>query len=203
MNVPVGTYELIMYVGGSYWYLSNALTVTPSPSLLTGHIYYDSNNNGQFDTGEPPVSGQKVLLTPNNTLAISDYYGDYVLGSDLGSHTVAWTPYLGSYVLSSQPSYTFTNTGNMTGLDFGLRSALPDYTTHIYFSPAFMRCNQYVTSYITYVNQSNAVAQGTIYMIHSPNIVFGYVNPPRTSWNGDTTFGHSVICNLWKVARLL
>ena len=188
LSLPVGTYELIMYVNSSYWYLPNALTVTPAPSLLSGHIYYDSNNNGQFDTGEPAISGQKVLLTPNNTLAISDSYGDYVLGSDLGSHTVAWTPYLGSYVISSQPSYTFTNTGNMTGLDFGLRSGLPDYTTNIYFNPAFMRCNQYVTSYITYVNRSNAVAQGTIYMIHSPNIVFGYVNPPRTSWNGDTTF---------------
>jgi hypothetical protein len=36
LSIPAGTYELIMYVNSSYWYLPNALTVTPAPSLLSG-----------------------------------------------------------------------------------------------------------------------------------------------------------------------
>ncbi|MBK6443799.1 MAG: T9SS type A sorting domain-containing protein [Bacteroidetes bacterium] len=188
LTMPVGIYDLVVYASGQENVLQNVLTVTVAPSFLTGHVYYDANNNGQFDTGELPVANQKIFLTPDNYYAFTDANGDYRFGAALGTHTAAWTPSVGAYVVSSQPSYTFTNTGNQGGFDFGLRSALPDYTTNIYFNPAWMRCNQYSTSYITYTNRSNTVAQGTIHMIHSPNIIFGYVNPPRDSWNGDTTF---------------
>ncbi|MBK6838342.1 MAG: T9SS type A sorting domain-containing protein [Bacteroidetes bacterium] len=191
LSLPAGIYTLRIYTSGvtsGYWILANALQITIAPSYLTGHIYYDANNNGQFDTGEIPVAGQKVVLTPDNAIAFTDANGDYTIGAVLGTHTATWTQSNGQFIVSSQPSYTFTNTGNQGGFDFGVRSNLPDYTTHIYFNPAWMRCNQFVTSYITYVNRSNTVAQGTIYMIHSPNVIFGYVNPPRNSWNGDTTF---------------
>ncbi|MBK9526278.1 MAG: T9SS type A sorting domain-containing protein [Bacteroidetes bacterium] len=188
LSVVAGTYQLTLYISNQQWILQDALIVTPPPSYLTGHVYYDANSNGQFDTGEVPISNQKIQLTPDNSLAFSDANGDYTFGAALGTHTATWVPSFGQFVVSSQPSYTFTNTGNQGGFDFGLRSTLPDYTTNIYFNPAFMRCNQSVTSFITYTNRSNAVAQGTIYMVHSPNIIFGYVNPPRNSWNGDTTF---------------
>lgn len=188
LNMPVGTFRLRLSIGNGVWYLENALQVTAPPSYLTGHIFYDANNNGQFDTGELPIHSQKASLIPDNSFAFSDANGDFTFGAALGTHTLSWVSTSGQYVLSSQPSYSFTNTGNQSGFDFALRSALPDYTANIYFNNAFMRCNQNVTSYVTFTNTSNVVAQGTVYMIHSPNVIFSYANPPRSAWNGDTTF---------------
>jgi protocatechuate 3,4-dioxygenase beta subunit len=33
------------------------------PSSLAGKVYIDNNNNGQLDTGEPPIPGTKITLT--------------------------------------------------------------------------------------------------------------------------------------------
>lgn len=188
LTTPVGTYRVRLYTGTTSWWLENALVVNPAPSLLSGHIYYDANNNGAFDTGELPVSSQKVSMVPDNSYAFTDGNGDFLLGASLGSHTISWTSTSSQYVLSSQPSYSFTNSGNQSGFDFGLRSALPDYSGTVNFYPAFMRCNQYVTSFLYYTNTSNAVSQGTVYFVHSPNVTWGYANPPRSSFNGDTAF---------------
>ena len=76
-------------LGNFCWWLENALVVNPAPSLLSGHIYYDANNNGAFDTGELPVSSQKVSMVPDNSYAFTDGNGDFLLGASLGSHTIS------------------------------------------------------------------------------------------------------------------
>ena len=187
-TMPVGIYDLYLYVGGGAYYLYNALEVTVPPSYLTGHIYYDANNNGQFDIGENPIANQKVILNPEGSYSFSNYLGDYSMGSTLGTHTIAWTQAFSNFVITSQPAYTFTNTGNMGGFDFGLRSSLPDYTCTVQFNAASLRCYQSGTSNIVISNTSNVVAQGSLYLVGSPNVTFISANPVQSAISGDTIF---------------
>ena len=187
-NMSVGIYDLAVTVSGYTFYLRNALTVTAPPSYLSGHIYFDANNNGQFDTGELPIASQRVVVSPENSQGYSNSSGDFSVGSSIGTHTLAWTQSFGNFVISSQPSYSFTNTGNQGGFDFGLRSALPDFTCRVQFYPAFQRCNQNITSFVFINNVSNVVTQGSIYLVHSPNVTFTSANPLQSAVSGDTIF---------------
>jgi hypothetical protein len=41
------------------------------PSSLSGYVYVDLNNNGQKDTGEPPIPGTTVTLTGTNDMNVA------------------------------------------------------------------------------------------------------------------------------------
>ncbi len=186
---PLGTYDLVVLIGNYYYYLNNALTIEPPPSVLSGNCYFDSNNNGSYDPGEPPINSVRLSLSPENSFAYSNSNGDFAFGANLGSHVLSYIAQIPSnWALTTQPSYTFSNSGNQSGFDFGFRSTLPDYTSSITFSHAFMRCNAVVTSTLNYTNMSNVVCQGQVYVIHSPNTTFSSSVPAASSQSGDTVF---------------
>lgn len=191
-QIPViatpGVYDLTMYVGGFYYKLSNAFTVIAAPSYLEGISYYDANSNSMYDIGEPPIATARFALDPDSSYAFSDAYGNFKFGASLGTHTLSYNSGVPNFTLTTQASYTFTNTGNQSGFDFGFRSALPDYSTSLSFNPGFMRCFRTVVSQIVYSNTSNVVSQGTVYLIKSPNTTLVSSVPPFTSQNADTTF---------------
>jgi len=192
-QIPIGAtpdvYNLIVTISNKSYYLQNALTITAAPSLLSGICYYDSNNNGAYDSGEPPIANARLSLSPESSYSFSNYAGDFVFGSEIGSHVLSYSPTpLGNLTLTTAPSYTFTNTGNQTGFDFGFRSSLPDYTCTVSFNPGTLRCLQNVTSTLVYTNTSNAICQGQVYLIHSSNTTFNSSNPMASSINGDTIF---------------
>ena len=188
-TAPVGVYDLTIRINNYTYYLPASFTITQAPSFLTGHCYYDANSNGLFDSGEPPVSGASLFLDPELAYAVSNISGDFQLGAGLGTHILSFnsiSPQI--YTLTTQPSYSFTNTGNQGGFDFGFRSALPDYSCSIRFNPSLMRCNTSVGSIISFKNQSNVVSAGTIYLVAGPNVSFNYASPTFSSMNGDTLF---------------
>ncbi len=188
-NMQPGIYNLVIRTGNLSYYLENALSIIPAPSYLEGHCYFDLNNNGAFDTGEPPVENVRLYLDPDSSFAFSDNLGNFRFGAVLGSHTLSYSPMASSiFTLTSAPSYSFTNTGNQSGFDFGFRSNLPDYTCNIIFSPALMRCNQQVTSYISYQNKSNIPVDGLVYFIPDSGQIYVSSIPPHSSINGDTIF---------------
>ncbi len=53
------------------------------PSSIAGHVYFDANNNGTFDSGESPITGVTVKLTgfanngPVNLQTTTDSTGSY------------------------------------------------------------------------------------------------------------------------------
>ncbi len=192
-NIPAlatpGVYDLVVRINNFSYHLPSALTITVPPSYLTGHSFFDANSNGLFDVGEPPIAGASFYLTPELAYAFSDSVGDFQFGAVLGAHVLSFNSQPSSYLtLTTQPSYSFTNTGNQGGFDFGFRSSLPDYNCSISFNPGFMRCFQSVTSTIIYTNTSNVVCQGKVYLAHSSNTVFGSSVPASSSTSGDTIF---------------
>ncbi|TAH41784.1 MAG: T9SS type A sorting domain-containing protein [Bacteroidetes bacterium] len=189
LAAPTGVYDLVIRINNFSYFLPGALTITLPPSYLTGHCFFDANNNGLFDLGESPVGGATMFLTPELSYAVSNSSGDYQFGARLGSHVLSFNSQPTSYMtLTTQPSYSFTNTGNQGGFDFGFRSSLPDYNCAISFNPGFMRCFQTVTSTIVYTNTSNVVCQGKVYLAHSSNTVFSSSVPVSSSTSGDTIF---------------
>jgi uncharacterized repeat protein (TIGR01451 family) len=192
MTIPsgqqMGDYQLYLVIGGAAYYSDSVFTVVDAPSYLSGTIYFDANNNGTFDPGEPPIASQRVFSDPDSAYVFSNYYGTYSIGVVLGTHDVSWQPTNGQFYLSSSPAtYTFTNTGNQGGLDFGLRSTAADYTTGIVFNPGISRCSWTVQYSFQLVNRSNVVSQGTVMAIKSPNQVFaGSISPAGGVVSGDT-----------------
>lgn len=187
-SMPVGMYDLMLYINGRYWHLPSALQVTLAPSYLSGHCYFDVNNNAVYDSGEPPIRYEQFYLSPDSTYSYGNYLGNYTFGAALGTHTLSWVPSSSPYTLSTAPSYTFTNIGNQTGLDFGFRSSLPDYTCGLTYYSGGRRCFSYSYPAIYIDNKSNVVCQGTVYLIKSANETFVNSSPAPTSISGDTIF---------------
>ncbi|HNS11035.1 MAG TPA: T9SS type A sorting domain-containing protein [Bacteroidia bacterium] len=189
VSANIGVYDLVINISNKQYFLEDALTITTAPASLSGLCYYDSNNNASFDIGEPPIENVRLSLSPEASFAFSNVSGNFVFGAELGSHVLSYSPTPASpFVLTTAPSYSFTNTGNQSGFDFGFRSSLPDYTCDVTFNPGVLRCLQSVTSRIIYSNTSNAVCQGQIYLVHSSNTTFNSSTPPASSMNGDTIF---------------
>ncbi|MBP6335846.1 MAG: T9SS type A sorting domain-containing protein, partial [Bacteroidia bacterium] len=193
-QVPVGAitgmYDLVINIDYKVCFLRNAFTVSAAQSYLGGHCYLDMNTNGSFDTGEPPIQNVRLRLNPDSSYAFSDPSGNYLFGAVFGSHILSCDSLnlTSGLALVSLPSYSFTNTTNQSGFDFGFRSTLPDYTCNLNFTPGFMRCLMPVKSDITYSNRSNVESQGQVYLVHSPNLTFHSSSPAFSSQNGDTIF---------------
>src|SRR6185436_3013807 len=75
--VYIGSYDLWVNLPAVSYNLPAAFTVTAFNSGITGKVYFDTNGNGQYDTGEALLASSKVELTPGNILAWTDNNGDY------------------------------------------------------------------------------------------------------------------------------
>ncbi len=191
INVPLITGQIfIVLSNGYYYYQASAFTFVAPPSYLTGHFFFDANDDGILDVNEPFIANERAFASPDSTYAYSNSSGLYSIPAVLGTHTVSYTSPNLNYVLSSGSvsSYTFTNSGNVNNLDFGLRSARPDYSINISFVNGLPRCNTDVTSTFTLNNQSNVTAQGTFYVVLSNNISYVNASPAPSAISGDTIF---------------
>src|SRR6185369_13512437 len=59
---------------------------------IEGNVYFDSNQNGVRDAADFAMSNQKVLLTPGNTIAFTDFNGHYKYYTDSGNYVVSFLP---------------------------------------------------------------------------------------------------------------
>ena len=89
---------------------------------VSGHVYYDLNNNGVWDAGEPPVINQFVVpATYINLGGLTDSSGFYQSSKSFYSGTILVKPaavFNGKFVPDSISVYIGSND---TGLNFGLQ----------------------------------------------------------------------------------
>ena len=170
VSTPIGRTGMclaIVYIANGpnygYHYSDSMVTITPSPATISGKIYYDANNNGQYDTiVDIPLRNQRVHLMPDDTYAYTDATGLYRIGALYGPHTISWNPVAGNtFVLSSDSaSFTFTSSGPVTDKDFGLLSGNPDYSCEVRISSTRPRCNTNNGYYLTVTNTGNIPFNG-------------------------------------------
>jgi len=183
-----GVFDFRFKINALWYYLRNALSVT-APSFLSGHCYFDDNSNGVFDGGEPPIPNVRLDLTPESSYAYSDINGNYQFGAFLGAHDLAFSGGSSSdLILTSQPLYSFTNSGSLSGFDFGFRSTLPDYSATYSLRTGRPFCVRGVNSQISYRNVSNVVCQGEVYFVPDNNIILNTTSPVFSRVSGDTLF---------------
>ena len=104
---------------------SIVINPTCSHDTLSGHIWYDANQNNAIDGGEPGVQNFGVYfpagLFGGGYYAYTDVNGDYTAVVSSGSNTLTGYAQLG-YAVTFPASHSYTVSGNTTGLNFGLDS---------------------------------------------------------------------------------
>lgn len=160
-------------------------------SLISGKVFYDQNNNGIEDLGEPPYAGKSIQISPAGYLLTPDNNGNFqVCVADSGVQTVSmlldtlWT----QTFPNSPVSYTVNLTGNGDTLlnnDFG--AYCPPGTQNLLLSLGGSVVRSGFSTFIAvlFKNAGASTVSGTIPIIHSPFLTSNSNGPAFTS-SGDT-----------------
>lgn len=138
--------------------------------VIKGYIFYDQNNNGIKDPGEPVKKDVRVTLNSRyNNFTFTDKRGYYELQADsLGSYTV--TPQLWSVFFDFQPanaSFTFSRYDTVANQDFIIRpnNTLDSVEINITYLNR-LRPGFPVTCNVTYENTGSSTLIAPVVTIH-------------------------------------
>ncbi len=150
---------------------------------LLGQVYFDSNNNGLKDVGEPGVANQAITVPQGPITALTNFQGDYVFVVGPGTFDANFVGAPGWNLTSSPASYNNTiTTTSVSGLDFGV---YPDSTflgASTYLYSGFPRCFWDIPYYLSIYNSGFTTLSGTLTFTHDLNLT--YLNssiPPSSS----------------------
>ncbi len=200
LQVPIGTsiannVDLRLYTTATpasplagYHYLNDLISIQTAPYNVQGTVFFDANQNKILDSGEPGIFNARVEMAPQNSISITSQSGQYELGTFGGAQTVTYTNNLTNLVLfSDSASYTLTVNSNINGKDFGLRSALPDYSISAGNGFIWPRCLTEQTFSFLVTNTSNNPYNATAWIKIHPLTTFISSPLPHTVSN-DTVF---------------
>jgi len=165
-------------------------TVVSNPNHVTGHVFYDLNNNGTQDSGEPNLSNQIVSAGSNATNTWQD--GNYNLYLPFGSNNVTLNnslPYINTVPVNHNLLFIGPTSIDTAGIDFMLQTAAAINDVKI---EAFAILQGTTLGYyaLAYSNTGNAPASGTITFNHNTNLVLANssiaptsVAPGILTWN--------------------
>ena len=191
-NAPTGYYDLhvITYDYLSVptdWVLPNGFRVGPVAGSIEGDLYFDTNQNGIWDGGEPPLYNHRAQVNPGNLTVYSNAAGHYAAYLDSNTYTVSYLPNV-SFTQTSLPlTYSGVLPPSYTGWDFGAYSSQALYNQYFYVWHHPMRCQPSLGyTYIDITNNGFLAVQGSITMVHSPNLTLNTAVPPPDVISGDT-----------------
>ncbi|MEO8086723.1 MAG: hypothetical protein ABI763_07885, partial [Bacteroidota bacterium] len=72
--------------------LTNGFHVGYFAGSVEGDLYFDTNQNGIRNGGEPPLYNHRVQVSPNNLTIFSDLAGHYKAYLDSGNYTISYLP---------------------------------------------------------------------------------------------------------------
>lgn len=164
--------------------ISNQLT-SPTPGAR-GTVFFDFDQNGQMGTtNEPPMSGQKVWLQPNNLLSFTNGAGRYTFYPTPGDYEVSYgteNPYLPT---TSNPLEFQMADQPIDGLDFGVwTNDLPD-SVSLDLTAGFARCNEHMNLWATFCNFGILDAEGTVEITFDPLLEYVSAFPEPQSVQGN------------------
>jgi uncharacterized repeat protein (TIGR01451 family) len=155
-------------------------------AAITGTVFKDLNQNGIFDSGEPPRP--HTIVTAGNFSASTDANGAFTIYVDSGNYVVQ--PVIQGYftvstspanvaVISYQASY---NAGDFATNDIpNVHDLRIDVSRDIYYVPGFSG-----TTTIYYENYGTVAMSGTVkYLPDTAGNIYSVLPPPSFS-NGDT-----------------
>ncbi len=179
--VAYRTYGVNYYYDGIYW--SENLSTNPT---LSGIVYYDTNQNGQYDAADYPLNNQNVALNPSAVVSYTNNNGySYVLNQ--GAQSVAVN--LGNDWHTTTPNpvnFTLASSQDTT-INFGIYPNTLITQIKPYLTSNINRCSQTVPYYLTVVNEGTSVEPLSI-VILNPDTLLNYVSaspaPDSVGTNG-------------------
>jgi uncharacterized repeat protein (TIGR01451 family) len=191
-NAPNGYYDLHVttydYMGiPTDWVLANGFHVGQFAGSVQGDLYFDVNQNGAWDGGEPPLYNHRVQFSPGNYTAYSDVNGHYKAFLDTNTYTVSYMPQVSFTQTSAPLTYTAAVPPSYTGYDFGAYSGQQLYNQYFYVWHHAMRCQPSLGyTYIDITNNGALAVKGSITMVISSNLSLNTAVPAPDIISGDT-----------------
>ena len=147
-NAPNGYYDVNIniypFASPVLYTMYNGFFVGSPAGTVSGKIYFDQDQDGNFDAGELPVSNQMIRISPGNNIALTNYAGEYTYYADSGTYLFEYLP-SANFIQTSVPlNYTETIPPSVNGRDFGTYSNANLYSNKINIIQNWFRCNQHV-----------------------------------------------------------
>ncbi len=149
---------------------------------VSGHVYYDLNNNGVWDAGEPPVINQFVVpATYINLGGLTDSSGFYQSSKSFYSGTILVKPaavFNGKFVPDSISVYIGSND---TGLNFGLQFVHQFSDVEVVATEEIRAIAGQPAGYnITVLNKGTRTENGTVRFTFNNNFTYTSTLPAAT-----------------------
>ena len=180
---------------------SISINVISNCNVITGKVFYDSNQNGIKDVTENGMANVIVEAAPGQNYAASDTSGFYRIYTDVGNYSINLVSSPSNNIITT-PAQTaiFTGSGGIDSLNyFGLiadvDTSLSANLTMGCARPGF----EHIESF-NVINFSNAPLVITAKLIYDSNLILQSVFPPYDHINGDTIVW--VINNFYQYSSL-
>ncbi len=192
-NAHVGPYDVHVITHDAITFnpvdnvLPNGFTLNLPAGTVEGDVYFDANQNGVRNVGEPGLPNHVVQALSFGLSTLTDQNGHYRLFLGTGNYTISYSPPTGFTRTSLPATYSGVVPPSHTGLDFGTYSVVALYKQifSVWHHP--MRCfPSFGYTYIDLTNNGLLTAQGSITMIHSSNMTFSSSIPAPDFIHGDT-----------------
>jgi uncharacterized repeat protein (TIGR01451 family) len=161
---------------------------------VQGKVFYDSNNNGIYDSGEYPIINQIVNAGAVNANVYLN--GNYNLYLANGAQTVITTNVLPN--LTSVPTahnFNFNTPTDTSGINFAMQHIVPTNDLRVDLTAGIHRTFQENWYFITYKNTGSASANGTVTVQFDSLMSLNNINnsnpAPTTSSPGNLTWDFS------------
>lgn len=169
-NDIIGSYQF----PGNLFFVSNSYFST---SQVRGTVYFDQNQNGQFDSLEFGLPSITVNTTPQSDYTFSYANGEYFVNlSDIpGVYDINVANY-DNWTQTSLPSvYSINLTPSFTSMDsvnFGLYPSVISDSLNSNIIGGFPRCNQVVNYWLSIENRGTTMPSGIIKLTLDDSLTF-------------------------------
>ena len=170
-----GLYTLHVVDANGCWDLDTFLVSVGSIGsfLLAGHIYYDLNQNGTEDVGEPALANQPALQMPGNVTAFTNFNGHYAFAAMPGPYDVSYAGVTGWQLTSSPSTYSVIVSGTAVDtLDFGVFPDSTDGSAVVSLYSGLPRCLVDVPYYLMVNNNGFTILDGAVTFTYDADLTF-------------------------------
>ncbi len=191
-NCSISSFCNHIRAGGSTMFTENASGCNSTEEVafgcnLTGKIahpiFYDLNQNGSLDIGEPFFGDASVIINPGNNIS----YGNLINGGAayraLGDYTVSFNANIPFWTLTTNSTYdlSLTETNQIDTVVFGIKPTLYYSNMTASIASGDLRCNDSQVFNIYGENTGTNIVGGTLWLeIDSSVTSTEYIDQPDT-----------------------
>jgi uncharacterized repeat protein (TIGR01451 family) len=163
----------------------NIIVYTSDISVIFHPVFFDLNEDGLYDNGEPLLNNVNVKIDPGSMCSTTNQMTGGLIYLSPGSYTISLdTSSIPDWYLTSDfYEYTFDldSVGISDTIYFGVYPETFETEMNTMLFSQALRCNEYVTMDVLADNSGNTIADGILWLEVDTNIVgVDYIDIPDT-----------------------